>query len=435
MSDTAIQIDNVSKLYKLGSIGSGSLKQDLERWWITRVQKKSDPFSYQSALADQPLNQSYIWALKQINLEIKKGEVWGLIGGNGSGKSTLLKIISRIVRPTQGVVRGNGRLSSLLEVGAGFNPELSGRENIYLSGYILGMQRHEIRQRFDEIVDFSGVAQFIDTPVKRYSSGMYVRLAFAVAAHLNSDIMLIDEILAVGDTEFQKKCLAKMQDFARHDGRTIVFVSHNLQAVGHLCQHALWLRQGNPIAIGPVQSIINQYMGQNQSSRLHQTWLSPADAPGNDCIRIKSILLTPQSGESGEYIDTRTPLTIRLEAWTMQDNTSLLFGFQLFAQNGECVFDVMSSFNSYKRGVVEAACDIPGNFLNDGSYYISVIIYQNSWEHYYYYEGCLAFDVDDFREDNMRFNGKWWGVVRPQFPIRSAQVEDSQVSGLTELVR
>lgn len=432
MSDIAIQVDNISKLYKLGTIGSSSLKKDLEWWWITKVQKKPDAFLHELDNTDHPLSQSYIWALKQVNFEVKKGEVWGIVGGNGSGKSTLLKIISRIIRPTEGVVRGNGRLSSLLEVGAGFNPELSGRENIYLSGYILGMQRYEVRHRFDEIVEFSGVDRFIDTPVKRYSSGMYVRLAFAVAAYLNSDIMLIDEVLAVGDAEFQKKCLSKMQDFARQDGRTILFVSHNLQAVGHLCQHALWLQKGKPMAVGPIQSIINQYASQAQANRLRQTWNQLADAPGNQYIRVKLVELVPELDQPGASIDVRTSLTLRFELWLMQDKLHILTGLHLFSSSGECVLDVMSPFNEYRKGVLAGECTIPGNFLNDGSYYISLIVYRDTWDELYYHEKCLTFDVDDYRKKNMNFSGKWMGAIRPQFLVQLVQAEENQALSLIE---
>ncbi len=424
MSEIAIQVDDVSKLYQLGTIGTGSFKRDLHRWWATSVQKKSDPFAQD--LDSNAIGQSHVWALRNVSFEVKQGEVWGIVGGNGSGKSTLLKIISRIIRPTGGAVRGNGRLSSMLEVGTGFHHELSGRENIYLSGYILGMSRREIRQHFDEIVEFSGIGAFIDTPVKRYSSGMYVRLAFAVAAHLYSDILILDEVLAVGDTEFQKKCLAKIQDFARNEGRTILFVSHNLQAVGHLCQQAIWLKGGQVAALGSVHSILNQYIAQAQDNRLSQVWDSPGVAPGNHWIRIKSVEITPQLAEPGQPIDVRTPLTIQFQFWVLQDDMRLLTAFQLISYEGDCVFDVMSPFTDYKKGIIEGTCEIPGNFLNDGSFSISLVVYRNSWEELYERENCLSFDVEDYREPMMDFSGKWWGAVRPNFPFRIVQIQEEQ---------
>lgn len=424
MSDLAIQVDNVSKRYQLGTIGTGSFRNDLHQWWNTKVLKRTDPFH--DDFINQTTNQSHIWALKQVNFEARQGEVWGLVGGNGSGKSTLLKIISRIIRPTQGTVRGRGRLSSLLEVGAGFHEDLTGRENIYLSGYILGMTRQEIRQRFDEIIDFSGVSQFIDTPVKRYSSGMYVRLAFAVAAHLDSDIMIVDEVLAVGDAEFQNQCITKMQDFARNDGRTILFVSHNLQAVTHLCQQAIWLQRGSVVATGPVQTITNQYVNQAPVSHLRQTWERPQDAPGTDYVRIKLVEVIPHSDELNAVIDVRTPVKVKFQLWVMQDGLQLLTGINLFAFSGEPILDVMSPFTAFQKGVVSGECIIPGNLLNDGSYYVSLIVYRNDWGEYFYHEKCLTFDVEDYREPHMNFSGKWMGAIRPKLPVKLTQVPENE---------
>ncbi|ADB38482.1 ABC transporter ATP-binding protein [Spirosoma linguale] len=425
MTKLAVQVDNISKLYQLGTIGTGSLKRDLHRWWSTSVRNQADPFGLNSTVENES-QASHIWALRKVNLDVVEGDVWGIVGGNGSGKSTLLKVISRIIRPTHGTVRGRGRLSSMLEVGTGFHQDLSGRENIYLSGYVLGMKRHEIRRRFDEIVEFSGIGQFVDTPVKRYSSGMYVRLAFAVAAHLDSDILIVDEVLAVGDAEFQKKCLAKMQEFTRTEGRTILFVSHNMQAVSQLCKHILWLKKGQVVASGPIQSILNQYSNQSQTNQLSQVWHTPEEAPGNHWIRLKSVELIPQKEAENSLVDVRTPLTLKFQFWVCQDELRLLAGFQLMNQTGECVFDIMTPFTDCKRGLVEATCEIPGNFLNDGSYSISLIAYRNSWEDYFDYQNCLSFDVEDFRGDGMNFTGKWWGSVRPKFPLTLVHKPENQ---------
>src|ERR1700712_2659024 len=245
MSDLIIQAEKISKLYRLGTLDTGSLKQDMKLWWDTRVLKKKNSFF--DILDDtngDAVSSNYIWSLKNVSFDIRQGEVWGIIGHNGAGKSTLLKVLSRIIRPTEGVVRGRGKISSMLEVGTGFDRELSGRENIYISGYMLGMKKADIKRNFDEIVDFSGVGQFLDTPVKRYSSGMYVRLAFAVAAYLEPDILIVDEVLAVGDAEFQKKSLGKMKEVSTQKGRTIIFVSHSMNAITNLCQKAMWLQKG-----------------------------------------------------------------------------------------------------------------------------------------------------------------------------------------------
>ncbi|MBK7099096.1 MAG: ABC transporter ATP-binding protein [Sphingobacteriales bacterium] len=247
MSDIAIKIENLSKLYRLGEIGTGTLSHDLNRWFA-KFKGKDDPFAKISRInhhKNNKISENEIWALKDINFEVKKGEVLGIIGKNGAGKSTLLKILSKITKPTSGEIKLNGKIASLLEVGTGFHQEMTGRENIFLNGAILGMTKAEIKRKFDEIVDFSGVEKFIDTPVKRYSSGMYVRLAFAVAAHLEPDILIVDEVLAVGDAEFQKKCIGKMKDVSEQEGRTVLFVSHNMSAIQNLCKNALLLNQGS----------------------------------------------------------------------------------------------------------------------------------------------------------------------------------------------
>ena len=241
MSTVAIKVENLSKLYRLGEVGTGTLSQDLNRWWA-KMRGKEDPFLKLGTTNDRSgkVNSEYSWALKDISFEVNQGEVLGIIGKNGAGKSTLLKLLSRITSPTTGRVRAKGKVASLLEVGTGFHPELTGRENIYLNGAILGMTRHEIKSKFDNIVEFSGISRYIDTPVKRYSSGMYVRLAFAVAAHLEPEILIVDEVLAVGDAEFQKKCLGKMKEVSTN-GRTILFVSHNMAAVRGLCNKGMLL--------------------------------------------------------------------------------------------------------------------------------------------------------------------------------------------------
>lgn len=247
MDQSTIKVENISKLYRLGQIGTGTLSYDLKRWWY-RVRGKEDPFwKLGEENRRDKSGGDFVWALKEINFLASEGEVLGIIGRNGAGKSTLLKLLSRVTAPTTGVIRAKGRIASLLEVGTGFHPELTGRENIFLNGAILGMRRQEISRKLDEIVSFSGVERYVDTPVKRYSSGMYVRLAFAVAAHLDSEIMIVDEVLAVGDAEFQRKCLGKMGEVSRGQGRTILFVSHNMGAIKNLCTRILVLNQGKMV--------------------------------------------------------------------------------------------------------------------------------------------------------------------------------------------
>ena len=260
---TAIQVKNLSKAYQLGQIGTGTISRDLERW-VAKVRGKEDPYLKIGETNDRSTKgtSDIVWSLKDINFNIEQGDAVGIIGRNGAGKSTLLKLLSRVTAPTTGNIKVKGRIASLLEVGTGFHPELSGRENIFLNGAILGMRKREIAAKFDEIVDFAGVERYVDTPVKRYSSGMYVRLAFAVAAHLESEILIVDEVLAVGDAEFQKKCLGKMGEVSAGEGRTVLFVSHNMASVKQLCKNGIVLDKGSIGLIGPVENVINFYKEQ-----------------------------------------------------------------------------------------------------------------------------------------------------------------------------
>ena len=269
----AIQVENLSKAYQLGQIGTGTISRDLERFWTTKIRGKEDPFLKIGQTNDRTVkgDSDIVWSLKDINFEIEQGDAVGIIGRNGAGKSTLLKLLSRVTAPTTGNIKVKGRIASLLEVGTGFHPELTGRENIFLNGAILGMRKKEIARKLDEIIDFSGVERYIDTPVKRYSSGMYVRLAFAVAAHLESEILIVDEVLAVGDAEFQKKCLGKMGEVSKGEGRTILFVSHNMLAVQNLCNSGILLNNGEIKRKGLIKDVVNEYLGLNKTST---EWIS-----------------------------------------------------------------------------------------------------------------------------------------------------------------
>ncbi|WP_235969756.1 ABC transporter ATP-binding protein [Pedobacter planticolens] len=276
MSNIAIKVENLSKAYQLGDIGTGTISRDLERWYA-RIRGKEDPFLRIGETNDRNTkgNSDIVWSLKDLNFEIEQGNAVGIIGRNGAGKSTLLKILSKVTAPTSGKISGYGRIASLLEVGTGFHPELSGRENIFLNGAILGMRKHEIKRKFDEIVAFAGIERYIDTPVKRYSSGMYVRLAFAVAAHLESEILIVDEVLAVGDAEFQKKCLGKMNEVSKGEGRTVLFVSHNMHAITELCTKGIVLDQGKMIVSGDIYKAVDYYQ-KNQTQYLSSSWIRTA---------------------------------------------------------------------------------------------------------------------------------------------------------------
>ncbi len=415
MLDIVIQAENISKMYKLGSIGSGSLRRDMQYWWEREILKKENPNQYING-SNKIDNADMIWALKNVNFELKRGEALGIIGSNGAGKSTLLKVLSRIIKPTEGIVRGRGRISSLLEVGTGFHSELTGRENIFISGHILGMKKIEILAKFDEIVDFSGVEAFIDTPVKRYSSGMYVRLAFAVAAHLEPDILIVDEVLAVGDADFQKKCLGKMNDASNKSGRTIIFVSHNLQAVNNLCTNALWLEKGSVRSIGNTKSVVNEYLSTLHKKSLIKEFSTLNEAPGNDFIRVMYIELIPDLLDPNEVLDIRTPLTVKFRFYNASDNIVISTDLLLFTLAGECIFDIPSKPATYKKGFIEGECKIPGNFLNDGSYSFTLHFAKDTSSELFSYEECLMFDIADYRE-NINWYDKWWGHVRPDFPL------------------
>lgn len=409
MSNLVLSVENVDKLYRKGTIGSGSLRREMHELLTGQKEKSGD--------------KSAFWALKDISFSVGHGEVLGIIGSNGAGKSTLLKILSRIIKPTSGIIRGKGKVSSLLEIGTGFHHDLSGRENIFLSGYILGMKKAEIAGRLDEIVEFSGVSEFLDTPIKRYSSGMYVRLAFAVAAHLEPDILIIDEVLAVGDIDFQKKCLGKMKEASHDRGRTILFVSHNMQAVNQLCTKAIWLEKGKILYSGTAQAAVNAYMNQHQVNIWKQAWPLGENAPGNEVVRMTSIELVPQFN-GNDMLDIRTPLLVKYRLYNYNDNQQLQAELILFTASGECIFDLTHQPDSFSRGWVDVEVQIPGNFLNDGSYYFGVALFNGDKETMFYKEDCLQFTVADY-VGNKDWYVKWWGYVRPDFPFSIKQVYDA----------
>jgi lipopolysaccharide transport system ATP-binding protein len=419
MTDNIIEVNSVSKIYRINRPASGSLRQDLKMAWLRALGKKN---SFFESLESGHQKTGSLRALDEVSFSVAEGEVLGIIGPNGAGKSTLLKILSRITRPTAGHIQGRGKISSLLEIGTGFHHELSGRENVFLSGYMLGMKRHEIRERFDEIVEFSGVGQFLDTPVKRYSSGMYVRLAFAVAAHLEPDILIVDEVLAVGDAEFQRKCMGKMKEVSTQKGRTILFVSHSMQAITNLCNTALLLQKGKITATGKPAQVVNQYFSAIQSQQWKYEWQDGDTAPGNEFIRMHSVELIPELQDGLDQIDIRTPLTVRFRFYNNSPDITLTTGLHLFTITDECIFDVSSAPAVQEAGLIEATCRIPGNFLNDGAYYFSIIFVKDTSRPLFYFENCLRFDVEDYRE-NMAWFGKWRGYVRPQFPFQLIQIE------------
>ncbi|HLO82192.1 MAG TPA: ABC transporter ATP-binding protein [Chitinophagaceae bacterium] len=404
MKDTVISVENISKQYRLGAIGTGSLRQDLQVFWKKNILRQDPAFFKEVHAAD------HIWALDHVSFDVKQGEAVGIIGANGSGKSTLLKIISRIVQPTSGTVRGRGKISSILEVGTGFHYELSGRENIYMSGYTLGMQKQEIQKKFDEIVAFSGIEKFLDTPVKRYSSGMYVRLAFAVAAHLEPDILIVDEVLAVGDADFQKKCMGKMQSSSATDGRTILFVSHNLQAVENLCNRAIWLNKGKIADMGHTGAVVRSYLASTKTDLTGSHWEDPQTAPGNEFVRMKRI--TARAAGNEPFITVKTPVIIEAEMYCFVHDGDLNVNIELLSPSGESIFNIGCHSIKAEKAILALQVTIPADLLNNTSYGISLTVVKNYSQVLHEFYNCLSFEVEDVRE-GMYYYGVWPGLIRP----------------------
>ena len=359
-----------------------------------------------------------IWALRGVDFGIRQGEVVGIIGRNGSGKSTLLKILSRITEPTEGRVSIRGRVSSLLEVGTGFHPELTGRENIFLNGAILGMTRAEIRRKFDEIVAFAEIEKFLDTPVKRYSSGMYVRLAFAVAAHLEPEILLVDEILAVGDAAFQSKCIGKMQRVAR-EGRTVLFVSHNMAAVRNLCRSVMWIDCGRIVRSGNIQQIVTAYLAQSTSAHMERYWPQRDTAPGNEAFRLHRARVYGVNGPANE-ITVFTPFVIELEYWNLVPELRLNLSLLLWNEEGSLVFNTFPleepewHGRPFPVGLFQSRCEIPANLLNSGTHRVQLYAVRDETSVLFVYDDVLSFQVIDVRDEKTAWYGRWAGAVRPK---------------------
>ncbi len=403
-----ITIESLSKKYHLGQTHTDLLSEKIGNNLRSLYQKMR--IGNSSGVRKTSTSENIIWALRDVNLEIHEGDVVGIIGRNGAGKSTLLKILSRITEPTTGRITIEGRIGSLLEVGTGFHQELTGRENIYLNGAVLGMTKAEINRKFDEIVSFSEIEKFLDTPVKRYSSGMYVRLAFAVAAHLEPEILIVDEVLAVGDAAFQKKCLGKMQDVST-GGRTVLFVSHNMTAVRELCRNAIWLDGGRIVASGNTNTVVSRYLQENTRSIHEQTWPDADTAEGNDKVRLRRARLS--AGDENGTISIRTPIRIEIEYWNALPGAELLVSLYLFNLDGTCVFNSDSSPRVYPMGIIREVCHIPGNLLNDGTYRIAIMIVKDRFHGIYRLDDVLVFEVQD-AEREVHWYGKWDGVVRPE---------------------
>ena len=402
----AIEFNNISKQYRLGLVSTKTLSHDLNRWWQTAVLHKEDPYLKIGSVNDRSkaADGEYVWALKDIDFKVEQGDVVGIIGKNGAGKSTLLKLLSRVTGPTTGTIKARGRIGSLLEVGTGFHPEMTGRENIYMNGAILGMTKAEITRKLDEIVGFSGCERYIDTPVKRYSSGMMVRLGFAVAAHLDPEILVVDEVLAVGDAEFQKKAVGKMKDVSQGQGRTVLFVSHNMASVKALCRHGVLLENGMVKYMGDVKDTVDYYIGDGGSSE-NQYFEDLATAPGNDDVRIKSFEILP--GKPQANIDIESGIKFRLQFMCYKKDAMLDVDIEVKTMDDITIFQVgkvlgVNGEKDSKVGMYSAEFDLPPYTINAGKYKAEVFFGEN--QRYLVFGGfSQCFDIENTISD-MGFN-------------------------------
>jgi len=421
MTEYALRVDKISKRYRIGMarLRYATLRDSLigaanaPIRWMSRINQKKQPSNGDSL--------NHIWALKDISFDVKQGQVLGIIGRNGAGKSTLLKILARVTDPTEGYGEIRGRVGSLLEVGTGFHPELTGRENIFLNGAILGMKRGEIERKFDEIVAFSEVEQFIDTPVKRYSSGMYLRLAFAVAAHLEPEILVVDEVLAVGDAEFQRKCLGKMNDVAQ-DGRTVLFVSHNMSAILRLTQEAIVIEKGHLVMRAPTPQAVDYYLSRGDSRQGERLW-EPDEIPAISApyCPIGLRILNPQ-GAVTETVRSTDPVTVEIEYALSSEITGLRVGIYLMSTRGEMIFTSFDTddpqhyenFSSRKAGHYSSRCTIPADFLNEGRYILGMNASAFRVRRFFQDEQALTFTVDAAGAPGMQWTETRLGAVRPR---------------------
>lgn len=418
--DAIIEVDSISKEYRLGLVGSSSINDDIKRYWA-KIRGKEDPalkLGNNNILSIKQGMQSleYIWALKDVSFKVRQGEVLGIIGKNGAGKSTLLKILSKVTSPTSGNIKIKGRIASLLEVGTGFHHDLTGRENIFLNGAILGMTKSEIKSKFDEIVDFSGVERYIDTPVKRYSSGMYVRLAFSVAAHLEPEILIVDEVLAVGDAEFQKKCLGKMGTVAK-GGRTILFVSHNLSAMNSLCKNGIYLKNGEIKYSGLIKNTVTNYLSEESNLKSKVSW-TENERPGDEIASLISARIIDEKHNDIFYIDIHHKIGIEFKYKVLKEGEFRLPNIHIYNVKGECAFlSVEKEDKKLKnKGIFKAIMWIPANLLNADVYIVGIALSTLSptVKVHFFEENALMFDaIEDINERTNEYVQSIPGIIRP----------------------
>jgi len=415
VAQAIIRVEEVSKRYRLGARRDtySTLRETMSR-------AAGAPFKHFTSNGSET-----VWALKDVTFAVTPGEILGIIGRNGAGKSTLLKILSRITAPTTGRVEVYGRIGSLLEVGTGFHPELTGRENIFLNGAVLGMRRAEIERKFDEIVAFAEIDRFLDTPVKHYSSGMYMRLAFAVAAHLEPEILLVDEVLAVGDSSFQKKCLGKMGEVASA-GRTILFVSHNMSAIQSLCQRVLWVEKGAIVADDSAVAVVSNYLRSGLPRSIENLWEDIATAPGNEKVRLRRACV---KADDSQDITIQTPFRLEFEYWNLEPDVHLSLSLHIYNEQGNIVFATVPLREStwhgrpFPTGLFRSACHVPGGLLNDGMHRVLLLVVKDEAEVIFSLEDAVVFEVFDSTERRGNWHGQWPGAVRPDLKWETTRLE------------
>jgi lipopolysaccharide transport system ATP-binding protein len=444
VTDIAVRVENLGKLYNIGTHRSAG--QLMLREVVSRL--AAVPFGKLAAVArgirtrspdeQAPATPDHIWALRHVSFEVPRGQILGIIGPNGAGKSTLLKILSRITDPTEGRAEIHGRVGSLLEVGTGFHPELTGRENAYLSGTLLGMRKAEIDRKLDEIIAFAEIEKFVDTPVKHYSSGMYVRLAFSVAAHFEPDILIVDEVLAVGDVAFQRKCLNKMEDVRQH-GRTILFVSHNMQAVTRLCDRALLVAEGTVQEDGPAPEVAGKYLLRSLLAAPIRTWSDLRSAPGDSVVRLRSVRVCDEFRNTIDSVDIRRPVGIEMVYDVLEDGHVLVASCHFFNETATCIFATLDLDPEWRgrqrpRGRFRSIVWVPGNLLSEGALLVSpgIATHRPAIKVHTYQQDAVAFHVRDTSAgDSARgdYDGAFPGVVRPllkwstEFPFSEASLD------------
>jgi lipopolysaccharide transport system ATP-binding protein len=421
---TVITVPNLGKKYRLNHQGRQESYLALRDVLADGVRTIGRKLAARGNRGGARPSSEDFWALREVGFEVKQGDRIGIIGRNGAGKSTLLKILSRITEPTTGSVRIRGRVASLLEVGTGFHPELTGRENIYLNGAILGMHRAEIRRKFDEIVDFAEIERFLDTPVKRYSSGMYVRLAFAVAAHLEPEILIVDEVLAVGDAQFQKKCLGKMEDVSSKDGRTVLFVSHNMAAIKALCRSAMVLSKGRLVFQGEAAEACNQYQAHDVLNQNHVFWKDIVDAPGNENIRLKAVTIRPLHGP---VIDIDSGIEMSTVFHNSCKGKNVDFLVRVYSLEGICIFEsgiIMFQCNDSRAGYYSTKCIVPPQLLNSGSYKLNFVFGESQRYLLCEMEDVVSFDVENTLTGRGSNMARSQGIIRPSLDWSFSYTEE-----------